>query len=174
MLAARQTGHVWGSIGSLFTPGLLWLLVDWPFALWLARAHVARRGDRGAVASRRVDRGRRTAAVLSLAALSLSVPRVLASTPLDQMFRARSVVEQLGPFGYHAYDTWNYARSTWLRPPATDGASRRRASAWLRERAPLRAGGTGVRRRARQEPDRRPGRVAAGFRRRFHASAARR
>src|SRR4029077_8129715 len=25
MLAARQTGHVWGSVGSLFTPGLGWL-----------------------------------------------------------------------------------------------------------------------------------------------------
>ena len=40
-----------------------------------------------------------------------SVPHALAITPLDQMFRARSIVEQLGPFGYHAYDTWNYARS---------------------------------------------------------------
>ena len=26
------------------------------------------------------------------------------------MFRDASVVEQLGPFGYHAYDAWNYAR----------------------------------------------------------------
>ena len=30
---ARQTGHVWGSIGSLFTPRLLWLVLDLPFAL---------------------------------------------------------------------------------------------------------------------------------------------
>src|SRR5205085_3775807 len=77
---------------------------------------------------------------LVVSALMLSVPRVLASTPLDQMFRARSVVEQLGPFGYHAYDTWNYARSTWLRPPAT-AAQLDDAAAWFRERAPLRAGG---------------------------------
>jgi lipoteichoic acid synthase len=65
---------------------------------------------------------------------------VLRSTPLDQMFRARSVVEQLGPFGYHAYDTWNYVRGTWLRRPAT-AAQIDDALAWLRERAPLRAGG---------------------------------
>jgi len=56
------------------------------------------------------------------------------------MFRARSVVEQLGPFGYHAYDTWNYVRATWLRPPATP-AQLQEAVGWLRERAPLRAGG---------------------------------
>ncbi len=42
MLAARQTGHVWGSIGSLFTPGLVWLVADWPIACWLA-ARVSRR-----------------------------------------------------------------------------------------------------------------------------------
>ena len=77
-----------------------------------------------------------------MSALTLSAPRVLASTPLDQMFRARSVVEQLGPFGYHAYDTWNYLRGTWLRRPAT-AAQVDEALAWLRERAPLRAGGAG-------------------------------
>ncbi len=77
-----------------------------------------------------------------MSALALSAPRVLASTPLDQMFRARSVVEQLGPFGYHAYDTWNYLRGTWLRRPATD-AQVDEALAWLRERAPLRAAGAG-------------------------------
>ena len=45
MLAARQTGHVWGSIGSLFTPGLLWLLADWPFAISLA-VTMSQRPDR--------------------------------------------------------------------------------------------------------------------------------
>jgi phosphoglycerol transferase MdoB-like AlkP superfamily enzyme len=59
------------------------------------------------------------------------------------MFRARSVVEQLGPFGYHAYDTWNYVRGTWLRRPATP-AQVQDAVDWLRERAPLRAGGATV------------------------------
>lgn len=141
MLAARQTGHVWGSVGSLFTPGLLWLLVDWPFAVLLV-VRMSLRPPLETPPRARVV----TAAVVAIAALSLSavvlhVPRVLASAPLDQMFRARSVVEQLGPFGYHAYDTLNYARGTWLRRPAADAAIDE-AVGWLREGAPLRAGGT--------------------------------
>ena len=140
LLAARQTGHVWGSIGALFTPGLIWLLIDWPFALWLV-ARMPRRSTPASQSRRRVL----TTAAVALAALIVSgaivsAPRVLASTPLDQMFRARSVVEQVGPFGYHAYDTWNYVRSTWLRTPATP-AQVQDAVDWLRERAPLRAGG---------------------------------
>jgi lipoteichoic acid synthase len=138
MLAARQTGHVWGSIGSLFTPGLLWLLADWPFAIWLA----ARMSRRPAVKSASFA-PMATAAVmlagLTASAAIASVPHALTVTPLDQMFRARSIVEQVGPFGYHAYDLWNYARSTWLRRPAT-AAQVEDAAAWLRERAPLRAG----------------------------------
>jgi lipoteichoic acid synthase len=138
LLAARQTGHVWGSIGSLFTPGLLWLIADWPFALWLA----ARLSRQPMPASR--ERAGTAAAVAAIAiaaaALAVWVPRVVRAAPLDQMFRARSVVEQLGPFGYHAYDTWNYVRGTWLRRPATS-AQIDDALAWLRERAPLRAGG---------------------------------
>jgi lipoteichoic acid synthase len=139
MLAARQTGHVWGSIGSLFTPGLLWLIIDWPFAVWLA-ARLSREPGEPVPVMWRVSTVFVEVATLGLAALTLSIPRALTSTPLDQMFRARSVVEQLGPFGFHAYDTWNYVRSTWLRPPATP-AELDDAVAWLRERAPLRAGG---------------------------------
>ncbi len=139
MLAARQTGHVWGSVGSLFTPGLLWLVVDWPFAIWLA-VRMWRDPGEPVPFTWRVSAMFAEIFALALSALTLSMPRALASTPLDQMFRARSVVEQLGPFGYHAYDTWNYVRSTWLRPPATP-AQVDAAVAWLRERAPLRAGG---------------------------------
>ncbi len=140
MLAAHQTGHVWGSVGSLFSPGLVWLLIDWPFACWLV-ARMALRSER----EPRSRSGVWTSSVAALVALAvgffaLSVPRVLASTPLDQMFRARSVVEQLGPFGYHAYDTWTYVRNTWMRPPATV-AQVDEALAWFRGRAPLRAGG---------------------------------
>jgi hypothetical protein len=36
MLGARQTGQVSGSIRSLTTPAMLWLVLDLPFALWLA------------------------------------------------------------------------------------------------------------------------------------------
>ena len=140
MLAARQTGHLWGSVGTLVTPGLVWLVIDWPFAVWLVW-----RMSRRAVPSAPSRAGMLTAAAVTLAgltvgALAVSAPRVLASTPLDQMFRARSVVEELGPFGYHAYDTWTYVRGTWLRPPVTP-AQVEDAAAWLRERAPLRAGG---------------------------------
>ena len=169
MLAARQTGHVWGSIGSLFTPGLVWLRDRLAVRL-LARRHGCRARPRRTGRRSRArgrDRGGDARWRSSVSAAVVAVPRALASTPLDQMFRARSVVEQLGPFGYHAYDTWNYARSTWLRPPAT-AAQVDDAVAWLRERAPLRAGGAGVRRGARQESDRRAGGVAAGLRRRFH------
>ena len=141
MLSAHQTGHVWGSVGSLFTPGLLWLLVDWPFAFWLVVWMSRRPSPVPSSRARVVTMVAATLAALSVTAAVVSVPSVLASTPLDQMFRARSVVEQLGPFGYHAYDTWNYARSTWLRRPAT-AAQVDEAVAWLRERAPLRAGGT--------------------------------
>src|SRR5205823_4927422 len=80
------------------------------------------------------------AAGIALTGAALSAPRVLASAPLDQMFRARAAMEQLGPLGYHAYDTWTYARATWLRPPATE-AQVAEARAWFRDRAALRAPG---------------------------------
>ena len=140
MLAAHQAGRVWGSVGTLFTPGLLWLLVGWPFGFWLV---VRMSHQPEPVPFSRAPAATVAAVVVAALVASgaiLSVPRVLASTPLDQMFRARSVVEQLGPFGYHAYDTWNYARGTWLRRPAT-AAQQDEVVAWLRERAPLRAGG---------------------------------
>ena len=141
MLAAHQTGHVWGSVGSLFTPGLLWLVSDWPFAIWLA-ARMSRRLDGPQPSRARAFAvTAAAAATLAVSGAVVSAPRVLASTPLDQMFRARSVVEQLGPFGYHAYDTWNYVGATLLRPPATS-AQVQAGVDWLRERAPLRAGGT--------------------------------
>ena len=138
LLAARQTGHVWGSVGSLFTPGLLWLVVDWPFACWVA-VRAARAPSWPSTRARAVLAA---AAIVAVAATgsALAAPRVLAAAPLDQMFRARAIVEQLGPFGYHAYDTWTYVRSSWLRPPAT-AEEIDEAAAWFRERAPLRAGG---------------------------------
>jgi lipoteichoic acid synthase len=142
LLAAHQTGHVWGSVGSLFTTGLLWLVIDWPFAVWLAVRLSRQPPGEPVPVLRRLTIMTAAIAGLAVSALALSAPRVLASTPLDQMFRARSVVEQLGPFGYHAYDTWNYLRGTWLRRPATD-AQVDEVLAWLRERAPLRAAGAG-------------------------------
>jgi len=139
VLAARQTGHVLGSIRSLTTGGLVWLVIDLPVALLLVV-----RLDRSNVASRTSRRGQRTAAAaiaaaLIVSALWLSVPRVLAESPLDQTFRNRALVEALGPFGYHAYDLWTYARTTIMRPRADD-AQIEAARRWFADRATLRAG----------------------------------
>lgn len=137
LLGAHQTGRVWGSIRSLFTPGLLWLLIDLPVALWLAIR--LGRTDRALPSARRIMPVAVTTVALAVAGGLLAAPRVLASTPLDQMFRDRAVAEQLGPFGYHAYDLWNYAHTTLFRPRATD-AEVADAAAWFARRAPLRSG----------------------------------
>jgi len=112
--APSQPLHTWPVV----------LIADWPFALWL----VAKMSRQPVPAVRGRIWTAMAAAIAGLAAsaLAVSVPRVLIYTPLDQMFRARSVVEQLGPFGYHAYDTWNYVRGTWLRRPRPPRRSTRR------------------------------------------------
>jgi lipoteichoic acid synthase len=136
VLAARQTGQVWSSIRSLVTPRMLWLLLDLPFALWLTvsvfRAKPAKPAS---------GRPRLTAAMLVLVVVAGAVPTVpiLRRGALDQMFRNRAVMEQLGPFGYHLYDAWAYARATLFRPRATAGQVTE-ARAWFADRAPLRAG----------------------------------
>jgi lipoteichoic acid synthase len=138
LLGAHQTGHVVGSIRSLLTPGLLWLIADWPFAIWIAlrvsRAHVS-----SAPVGQRAKASVVVLIATALVGVLISAPRVLASTPVDQMFRNRSIAEQLGPLGYHAYDFWNYARATWLRPPVSD-AQIAQARDWFASRADLRAG----------------------------------
>jgi lipoteichoic acid synthase len=138
LLAARQTGRVWGTIRSIATLELLWLIVDWPLAIWVA-VRVSRMRDAEPPLGARLLLATATAAVFGTLGAALGARDVLASTPLDQMFRDRSVAEQLGPFGYHAYDTWNYAHSRWLRPPVTD-AEVQEALAWFVGRAPMRAG----------------------------------
>ena len=138
LLAARQTGRVWGTIRSIATPELLWLIVDWPCAIWLT-VHVSRLRDPRPPLGARLLLATATAAVFAMLGAALGARSVLAATPLDQMFRDRSVAEQLGPFGYHTYDLWNYAHSRWLRPPAT-GAQVQDALAWFVDRAPMRAG----------------------------------
>ena len=137
LLGAHQTGQVWGSVRTLFTPDLIWLIADWPFAVWIA-ARVTLRRASGMPALMRAAMASTAAAVLAVSGMVISAPRVLASTPLAQMFRDRAVVEQLGPFGYHAYDAWNYARSTWWRPDASE-ADMQDALEWFAERTPLRA-----------------------------------
>jgi lipoteichoic acid synthase len=138
LLAARQTGHLRGSIGSLFTPGLWWLIADWPVAAWLA-SRLSSQPSPGESAAPVILSVAASFGLIASGAI-ISAPRVLMSAPLDQVFRARSVVEQLGPFGYHAYDAWSYARNTWLRPPPPPDQIDA-ILGWLRDRAPLRAGG---------------------------------
>ena len=140
VLAARQTGRVWGTIRSVLTPELLWLIVDWPLAIWLI-IRVSREHTPGPSLRARVTAVAAAVAALVLLGAELSARQVLASTPLDQMFRDRSVVERLGPFGYHAYDVWTYVHNRWLRPPATE-AEVQDALSWFVERQPLRAGPT--------------------------------
>lgn len=138
LLAAQQTGRVRQSIASLFSPGLIWLLADCVCALCLAiRMTLAPRP----VASfgRRVLALATASVLLATIGIALSPRRVLASASLDQMFRDRSVAEQLGPFGFHLYDVWNYGQSRWLKAPLT-AAQFDRVASWLAARAPLRAG----------------------------------
>ena len=146
-------------------------VVDWPFAVWLAvrlsrravasalriasRTHADRCGGcRGGAAG---ERRRRSAVprVLASHAARSDVPRALGRRTARTVRLPRLRHVELR------------ARARWLRRPAT-AAQVDEAVAWLRERAPLRAGGVGVRRGARPEPDRRAGGVAAGLRRRFH------
>jgi lipoteichoic acid synthase len=139
MLAARQTGHVWGSIRSLLTPGLMWFAIDVPCAAWLGS-----RLQRAAAARLRPRRSEWLVAaaltvILGVAGLLVSAPRVLAADQFDQMFRNRTVVEHLGPLGFHAYDAFIYARARWLHRAAT-GDEVEQVRAWFDERAPLRAG----------------------------------
>ena len=96
---------------------------------------VARRPARPAADPMPAPRRRVAPAMVCLAALAavgavLSAPRVPGTAALDQMFRDRAVVEQLGPFGFHAYDAWSYARSSGSGVPRR-AAEDRRARAWL-------------------------------------------
>ncbi len=138
LLAIGQTGRVWSSIRSLLSPALLWTVIDCPFAIWLATC-VARSTSPPTVVLSRATRGLGVAGLLGLAAIEMGLQRTATSSALDQMFRDRSVVEQLGLFGFHAYDGWNYVRSTWLRREATD-AEVHDALDWFVARAPMRSG----------------------------------
>ena len=80
---------------------------------------------------------------LALAGIPISAPSVLATTRLDQMFRNRLVVEELGGFGFHVYDTVNYLRATALRSVSGSRTARRTRPAADRRRAgPLRGAGS--------------------------------
>jgi phosphoglycerol transferase MdoB-like AlkP superfamily enzyme len=142
LLAVGQTAHVVGSIRSLLTPGLLWVVVDLPFAVWLVAA-LQRLSPAEWIPGRAqpvvVLAALGTTVALAIAGIVLAAPTVLASSHLSQMFRNRTVVEEIGPFAFHAYDGWAYARATLLRAPATE-AQVEDVREWFRDRAGLRAG----------------------------------
>src|SRR6185312_9197837 len=79
LLAARQTGHVWGSVGSLLTVGLLWLVADWPFACWAA-VRAARSPAWPPLRARAIATAAAIAIVVTAGA-ALSVPRAIAAAP---------------------------------------------------------------------------------------------
>jgi phosphoglycerol transferase MdoB-like AlkP superfamily enzyme len=147
VFAARQTGQVWSSIHSLFTPRMIWLLLDVPFAVWLTISAMrfgavrltpdATDGPDAPGRSWRLT----VAAALAVTVVAAAVPTaaVLRRGELEQMFRNRAMMEQLGPFGYHAYDAWTYMHRTLFRPAATP-AQVADARAWFAARAPMRAG----------------------------------
>ena len=151
LLGVRQTGRIWGSIRSLLTPGLLWLVIDLPFAL---AGHPPGRLSTPAAPAPRRRAAAAVACVATLAAVGvvLSATRVLASAALDQMFRDRGR-GAARPFAYHAHDVWSYARATWLRPAAT--ADIDEARAWFATAGPLRAGSGPYSGGPREESDRR-------------------
>ncbi|HWW82380.1 MAG TPA: LTA synthase family protein, partial [Vicinamibacterales bacterium] len=141
LLATRQTTRVWGSVRSLLTFDLLWLVIDLPVAT-LALARLARRPMPEPSVGARLVWTSATVAGLVLCGLPFTVFASQSTAPLDQMFRNRAVMEQLGPFGYHAYDSWNYARATWLRPAVTTEQVDEAVS-WFAKRSSLRAGSRG-------------------------------
>jgi len=126
-------------VRSLFTPELVWLMADWPIALLLTIRMTRMSQPRSALVSRALAAAC-VVAVLAVSGVALSARGAIVSTPLEQTFRDRAIVERLGPFGFHAYDSWSYVRGTWLRAPATD-AQVQAAAEWFAARAPLRAGG---------------------------------
>jgi phosphoglycerol transferase MdoB-like AlkP superfamily enzyme len=139
LFAVGQTPRVVATIRSLFTARLVWLFIDLPFAArlivrlrgtWVFDRQPQRRPWRLALGA---------AAAFGAAGFALSAPAALQALPLDQMFRNRTVMEQLGPYGFHAYDAWMYVRATTLRPPLTKKEIEALAS-WFADRAPLRAG----------------------------------
>lgn len=136
LLAVGQTSHVLGSIRSLFSPLLLWLVVDLPIAAVVAGRLAVLKLPPPPIAHRA-----RTAVmamgVLVAGGIAVTVPNGVAALSLDQMFRDRAVVEQLGVFGFHLYDFWNYTRATVLRESAS-AAEITDAERWFAERRSMR------------------------------------
>jgi phosphoglycerol transferase MdoB-like AlkP superfamily enzyme len=138
LVALGQTPRVSASIRSLWMARLFWLLADLPVAAWLIV-----RLRHTWVFDRRPRRAHALPIAVVIAGIVAVLGRparsVLRSNEIDQMFRARAVMEQLGPVGFHLYDVWTYIRATTFRPPLTDDR-RAKVAAWFAKRARLRQG----------------------------------
>ena len=133
LLEVQQTGQIWNSIRSLFTPDLLWLVVDVPAALGLVIVLTRQATAEATGRSRRLSA---TAAVVGVGI----VGAVLATQGLrSEMFSARSMMEQLSPFGYHIFNAWTSTRWAVVRPVLTN-EQKTEVRTWFADRAPLRAG----------------------------------
>jgi lipoteichoic acid synthase len=138
LLGAQQTGRVWDSIRTLLTPGLTWLVIDLPFAVWLATELSGVPQVDGPGRRARLGMAAACMGALAVVGWSLGAPRALASGRFDQNVRNRDGVEQLGAIGYHLYDVWSYIQTTTLRRPAT-AAEVDAVRTWLADRARLRS-----------------------------------
>ena len=139
LFALRQTPRVAASIRSLLNAGLLWQVIDLPFAAWLVvRLRSTWVFDRKPA---RAPLALTAAVALPLAVIGflLSPRQAIAGAELDRVFRNRAVMEQLGPYGFHAYDAWTYLHAAAFRTPPTEDQIGSLVQ-WFADRAPLRAG----------------------------------
>jgi phosphoglycerol transferase MdoB-like AlkP superfamily enzyme len=133
----RQTGQVWGSIRSLLAPELIQLVIDLPFALGAA-VIVARHARTEPVRSLWKRPSAAAAVTVALIAGGL-LARVADAADFTRMFSARSVMEDLGPFGYHVFNAWTFARFSLFRR-ALSPSEVADVRAWFVESMPQRAG----------------------------------
>ena len=128
-----QIGQAWGSIRTLFTPDLLWLVVDVPLALAVAGVLT-----RHAV-SPEARRSQRWKAGASVVALGIAGGVVVTPVLGTELASPRSMMERLSPFGYHVVNAWTETRWTLVRPGVTS-EQKAEVGSWFAARAPLRAG----------------------------------
>jgi phosphoglycerol transferase MdoB-like AlkP superfamily enzyme len=139
VLAARQTSRLGADVWSLFQLSDLWLAVD-----LLAAVPMLVLVSRMPPAAANTARMRRlVAAALMLALLPGAVLAIrMAVTErraFSQVFRNLYLVQDLGLFGYHAFDASRYLRASTLRPELSTEA-RQDVERWFDERRALRAG----------------------------------
>jgi phosphoglycerol transferase MdoB-like AlkP superfamily enzyme len=139
LLAAGQTSRLVADIRSLLQLSDLWLAVDLIVAIPMLVA-VARMPQTAADTSRgrRIVAAAMVLALLPGAALAIRMA-VTDRRAFSQVFRNLYLVQDLGLFGYHAFDLGRYVRSSTLRAELS-AEDRRDIERWFDERAPLRAG----------------------------------